>query len=36
MSQLVNGTDYGLSLVCGLLTATGFGTADFIAKLNDE
>ncbi len=33
MSQLVNGTDYGLSLVCGLLTATGFGTADFIAKL---
>ncbi len=24
---------YGLSLLCGLLTATGFGTADFIAKL---
>jgi drug/metabolite transporter (DMT)-like permease len=25
--------DLGLSLACGLLTATGFGTADFIAKL---
>ena len=24
----------GLSLVCGLLTATGFGTADFVAKLS--
>ena len=26
----------GLSLVCGLLTATGFGTADFIAKLSTD
>ena len=24
----------GLSLACGLLTATGFGTADFVAKLS--
>lgn len=26
--------ELGLSIVCGLLTATGFGTADFIAKLS--
>jgi len=26
--------NFGLSLVCGLLTAMGFGTADFIAKLS--
>jgi drug/metabolite transporter (DMT)-like permease len=26
--------EFGLSLACGLLTATGFGTADFVAKLS--
>jgi uncharacterized membrane protein len=26
--------EVGLSLACGLLTATGFGTADFVAKLS--
>jgi drug/metabolite transporter (DMT)-like permease len=26
--------ELGLSIACGLLTATGFGTADFIAKLS--
>jgi uncharacterized membrane protein len=26
----------GLSIACGVLTATGFGTADFVAKLSTE